>query len=58
MRPGQTQTGMSSYRPPDIFFMRLLETGLKMNSDPSDVISVAGPRREILTPACVGPGLM
>ena len=31
-------------------FMRLYETGLTMNSDRSDFVSVAGPRQEILVP--------
>ena len=30
--------------------MRLHETGLRMKSDRSDFVSVAGPRREILVP--------
>ena len=45
MRPGRTQTGMSSYWSPYIFFMRLHETGLKMNSDRPDFVSVADPTR-------------
>ena len=32
------------------FFMHLHETGLTMNSDQSDFVLVAGPRREILVP--------
>ena len=39
MRPGQTQTGMSSYRSPYISFHAF--TGLKMNSDRSDCMLVA-----------------
>ena len=50
MRPGRTQTDMSSYRPPTFLFMGLHETRLTMNSDRSDFVSVAGPRREILVP--------
>ena len=50
MRPGRTQTGMSSYRPPYISFYAFHETGLTVNSDRSDFVSVAGPRREILVP--------
>ena len=41
MRPGQTQTGMSLYRSPYILFMHLRGTGLKMNSERSDFVSVA-----------------
>ena len=37
MRPGRTQTGMSSYWSPYIFFMHLHGTSLKMNSDRPDL---------------------
>ena len=41
----QTQTGMSSYRSPYISFqLHLHGTGLKMNPDRSDFISVADPK--------------
>ena len=58
MRPGRTQTGTSSYRPPYISFVFLHETGLTMNSHGSNFVSVAGPRREILVPVCVCTCLM
>ena len=59
MRPGRTQTGMSSYRPPYIvFLLRLHETGLTMNLDRSDFVSVVGRRREILVPVLIRTGLM
>ena len=50
MRPGRTQTGMSSYWSPYIFFMRLHGTGLKMNSDRPDFVSVADPTRVTFVP--------
>ena len=53
MRPGQTQTGMGSYWPPYISF-----TAFTMNSDQSDLVSVAGPSRKILVPVRVYTGLM
>ena len=48
MRLGRTQTGMSSYRSPYISFHAF--TDLKMNSDPSDFISVADPTRVTFVP--------
>ena len=50
MRPGRTQTGMSSYWSSYIFFMRLHSTGLKMNSDQPNFVSVADPTQVTFVP--------
>ena len=48
MRPGQTQTGMSLYWPSYISSLSLHETGLKINSDRFEFVSLAGLRLETL----------
>ena len=53
MRQGRTQTGMSSYQSLYISFRAfvcLLGTGLKMNSDRSDFVSVADAKRVTFVP--------
>ena len=58
VKPGRTQTGMSSYWAPYISLLRLHETSLINDVDQSDFVSVPGPRRETLPPVLVRTALM